>query len=687
MASWVVPGYREVRELGRGGFGWVVEAVHVPSGRVAAIKYLKADLVADAEFLAGFRSEAALLTRLDVSHVVRLFDYVEEPGRGAAIVMELVDGASLHQLITEQGPTSPESALVVLKGSLLGLAAAHALGVVHGDYKPENVLVDTAGVSKLTDFGLATPAGRPAPAAGTPLYMAPEQWNGGAATPATDIYAATAVFFECLTGRTPFAGTLQELRDQHRQAPVPSVGLASPLRALVDRGMSKDPAHRPADARTFVAELEDAAAAAAGTDWEERGRSELAERAAALSLLLPGAGVVGDAGVRAATWLAHRKRTAIVATALALAAVLTVTGVAVGSDIHHRSAPGQHSHSITVVSQSAITATAAVTPSAVMQACATPTRFSNAATLTASQAGPVRYRWRYSSGKVGPAETIEFRRPGSRSVSGGVTMASMTGTGWAEVEVLSPIAVTSNKATYRLTCASPAQPTRPPITPTPVLGTPVITIALSTSPSSPDNVLCGTSAPTFTVTGQISSDQPTQVTYYWVHSDGSQSSPQTTSIGAGETVSVSEIVNLATDSYSGSESLDISAPVQVSNSIPITVTCTPNDVTSVAVTSVMVPDVPCSATGTITGSFDVTVDASTIGAVRLQYYASESSTSAPGSAYSSGTLELSGQTSYNEADIPVSFGSGCYYGYFVVEVTALGTFNQMTATGYDVYGG
>jgi eukaryotic-like serine/threonine-protein kinase len=218
MAPWVVPGYRGVRELGRGGFGRVIEAVHVATGRVVAIKYLNADLVADTAFLAGFRSEAALLTRLDVAHVVRLLEYVEEPGQGAAIVMELVDGASLHHLITEHGPTSPESALVVLRGSLLGLAAAHALDVVHGDYKPENVLVNTEGVSKLTDFGLATPAGRPVPAAGTPLYMAPEQWDGGTASPATDIYAATAVFFECLTGRTPFAGTLPELRDQHRHA-------------------------------------------------------------------------------------------------------------------------------------------------------------------------------------------------------------------------------------------------------------------------------------------------------------------------------------------------------------------------------------------------------------------------------------------------------------------------------------
>src|SRR5215469_3022398 len=310
MSSWQVPGYSEHHELGRGGFGRVVAATHDASGRQVAIKYLNSDLFGDPEFLASFREEARLLSELDVPQIVKILTYVEEPGHGAAIVMELVDGVSLHELITQQGPTQPESALAVLKGSLLGLASAHAQGVVHRDYKPENVLVEGEGVSKLTDFGLAARAGHQVHAAGTPLYMAPEQWAGQPASPASDIYAATAVFFECLTGRPPFEGPLRHLRAQHEEAPVPTVEVDEPIMRLLERGMAKDPADRPPDAAAFVFELESAAAVVAGPDWEERGRSQLTERVAALLLLL-GGGTAGGSGTAAmTTWLGRHKAAA-----------------------------------------------------------------------------------------------------------------------------------------------------------------------------------------------------------------------------------------------------------------------------------------------------------------------------------------------------------------------------------------
>ncbi|MCT4354006.1 serine/threonine protein kinase [Streptomyces sp. Je 1-79] len=290
MNAWVVPGYTESRELGSGGSGRVVLAVHDATGVPVAVKYLGERLRTDPAFVRGFRAEARLLAALDTPHVVGLYEYVESPW-GAAIVMELVDGVALRALLAREGATGPEAALVVLKGSLLGLAAAHRAGVVHRDYKPENVLVAADGSSTLVDFGIATDHGSRPGVAGTPAYMAPEQWNGEPASPAADVYAATATFFECLTGRKPFTGqNIAELALQHLDAPVPDTEAPEPLRPLIRRGLAKAPGQRPEHATAFVAELESVATAAYGPDWEERGRRRLAALAALLPLLFPSSG-------------------------------------------------------------------------------------------------------------------------------------------------------------------------------------------------------------------------------------------------------------------------------------------------------------------------------------------------------------------------------------------------------------
>jgi eukaryotic-like serine/threonine-protein kinase len=193
MGEWKVAGFTELKALGSGGFGAVVLARHDVSGTPVAIKYLHAGLLADSGFVQMFRAEAAVLSSLADPNVVRLYEYLESPA-GAAIVMELVDGVSLREILTRQGRTTAEAALMVLQGSLLGLAAAHRRGVVHRDFKPENVLVAGDGVSKLTDFGIAARAGDSPMPAGTLAYAPPEQFAGGPASPAGDVYAATATF-------------------------------------------------------------------------------------------------------------------------------------------------------------------------------------------------------------------------------------------------------------------------------------------------------------------------------------------------------------------------------------------------------------------------------------------------------------------------------------------------------------
>jgi serine/threonine-protein kinase len=286
MPEWNVPGYAELRALGSGGFGDVVLARHNASGTLVAIKYLRHELLADREFAEMFRGEATTLASMDDLNVVRLYEYVESPA-GAAIVMELIDGVSLRDILLRQGSTSAEAALVVLQGSLLGLAAAHQHGVVHRDYKPENVLVNGDGISKLTDFGIAARAGDHPVPAGTLGYAAPEQMAGAAASPASDVYAATATFYECLAGRPPFGGGPSDLVRQHRAEPVPLDPVPAALRPLVAAGMAKDPERRPTDARTFVRQLETAASGAYGRNWQNRGRSHLGEAALLLAALWP----------------------------------------------------------------------------------------------------------------------------------------------------------------------------------------------------------------------------------------------------------------------------------------------------------------------------------------------------------------------------------------------------------------
>ncbi|WP_344838541.1 serine/threonine-protein kinase, partial [Actinocorallia longicatena] len=272
-------GLIEIGTLGSGAQGRVALARDA-EGRTVAVKYSYGE-VTDA-----FREEARMMARLRHPNVVEILGFEERPD-GAAIIMEAVPGAPLSELLDRHGALPPEAALSVLRGSLLGLCAAHDIGVVHRDYKPSNVMVTAEGESKLVDFGIAVFAGGGG-RSGTPAYMAPEQWAGGAASPATDVYAATCVFVECVAGRRPFGGeTLAALEAGHRTAPVPEELVPEALRPLVRHGMAKRPQERPRDAAVFGAELEVVAAREYGPDWAARGAGALAGTAAGLVAVLP----------------------------------------------------------------------------------------------------------------------------------------------------------------------------------------------------------------------------------------------------------------------------------------------------------------------------------------------------------------------------------------------------------------
>ena len=500
-AEWAVPGYTEERLLGHGVTGRVVAAVNEATGQRVAIKYLEPELVRDPDFLHAVRHAAGGLGPLDAAHVVRVFDVVEEPGQGVAIVMELVDGVSLCEMIARRGPLGSAAALVVLHDTLAGLAAAHSRRIPHRDIKPENLLIDAGGWGTLTDFGVAARADKQLPAAGTPAYLAPELWNGAPNVPASDIYAATAMFAESLAGKPVFSGRLGQLRQEHENEPVPLEAFDPPLRDVIAWGLAKQPADRPRSARLFLTELEGRAAAAYGPQWQDQGRHELAERAAAVLPLLAG----GGGSSATATRLARRKVLAFVSVAAAgVVALVVVAAVALSGK--------SNDATLSSSSVAAIAAQVTVAPPVVASKCASAATFSYQGTVTATEPGKMTYQWVYSSGKAGPVQTMDFSTPGDQTVSGGTVTAAKAGRGWAEITVLSPFRKTSNKAAYQLLCGT---------------GSGDVSLSASVQPAAQTVPSCAAAPPSLTAAGSVTSKKTGTVSYYWALSDGQDSAART----------------------------------------------------------------------------------------------------------------------------------------------------------------
>ena len=501
-AEWTVPGYTEERLLGHGVSGRVVAAVNDVTGERVAIKYLHENLVRDPEFLAELRHEAEQLMSLSAPHMVRVFGYLEQPGEGAAIVMEMVDGVSLREMLARRGPLGAEAALVVMKDTLLALAAAHSHRLPHRDVKPENVLIDARGWCTLTDFGVAVKADKQMRAPGTPEYMAPELWHGAPSVPATDIYAATAVLCESLTGRPLFSGRGSRLRDHHESARPPLDEFDQPLQDLIGWGLAKDPAARPADAMSFVSELDAQAAVAYGPGWEDEGRRELAGRqAAVLPLLARGSGG-GSARVNR---IARRKVLAFVS----IAAVALVALLGAGTVVLFKTSGNQVQ--LSSVDATAVDSAISVTPALTTSKCATPSTFTFTGSITDLQPGPVSYQWLYSSGKPGPVQTLNFKTAGQLPVKSGIVSTNTAGDGWAQLKVLlNPGAKTSDKAAYSLVCTSANSD---------------ITVSSAIKPAALNFASCSAPHPTLTATGTITAKNAGTVTFYWAMSNGDKTTP------------------------------------------------------------------------------------------------------------------------------------------------------------------
>jgi serine/threonine-protein kinase len=260
----VLGSYRLVELLGRGGMGFVYKAEHVKLGRVVALKLLRADYARRRDSVARFFQEARTVNRVRHRNIVDVTDFVELDDGTTFIIMELLEGHSLGKW-ARGGFTVPR-ALALLIQICDGLAAAHAVGVIHRDLKPDNVVViptgDGAEIVKLLDFGVAkllnrddediglqTQAGS---VIGTPAYMSPEQAGGTTVDTRSDIYSLGAIMYELFCGQPMFKGRsfgeyVRKHLNEHPPAPratAGGAGMDERLQQVILRCIEKEPAQR-----------------------------------------------------------------------------------------------------------------------------------------------------------------------------------------------------------------------------------------------------------------------------------------------------------------------------------------------------------------------------------------------------------------------------------------------------------
>ena len=240
--------YRVVRALGAGAYGTVVLAEDTRLGRPVAVKVLSRSEREGDMSRSRFEREARLTARLHSSHVAKVLDH-DVSGEPAWIVYEFVEGRSLQEIL-KAGPRPFDQAAGLFRDVLDGLAALHAEGVLHRDLKPANIMVTSTGSGVLIDLGLGrseledslTATGR---MVGSPAYMAPDQMNGKPPGPTWDLYAATLILVEMITGRMTFLEkTLPLIYTRKLQGWTGDPVVPRRLDPLLRRALAADPAER-----------------------------------------------------------------------------------------------------------------------------------------------------------------------------------------------------------------------------------------------------------------------------------------------------------------------------------------------------------------------------------------------------------------------------------------------------------
>src|SRR5205085_7793296 len=296
------------KRLGRGAMGqvYVARDQNLATRRVA-IKTVRPDLltddgIAEGEAIARFEREARAAATVNHPNVVAVLDFGKSPEGVFYLVMEYVQGETLHQLLRREGTLSIQRALNLLRQAAAGIEAAHDEGILHRDLKPANIFIvqkkkkdgSISGddIVKVGDFGLAkiisqsqtglTSGSGPASRGilGTPEYMAPEQMHSGATLDArADIYALGTIAYHMLGGRPPFSGDIMQIFAQKLTQEAPSLStlrsdIPQPVEAAVMDALQKEPDGRPQTVAKWFAEFDKAASGASVVE-EKEGESRL----------------------------------------------------------------------------------------------------------------------------------------------------------------------------------------------------------------------------------------------------------------------------------------------------------------------------------------------------------------------------------------------------------------------------
>lgn len=260
--------YLILRRLGRGGMADVYLARQISLDRSVAFKVLHADLARDDNYVDRFKREARAAAALVHSNIVQIFE-VGQHDDVYFIAQEYVTGRNLKQFLMRNGAVQPPLAMEILAGTAQAIQKADQFHVVHRDIKPENIMLSEQGNVKVTDFGLAQVRSDSSDQAltkvgitmGTPLYMSPEQVEGGALDVRSDIYSMGVTAYHMLSGSPPFEGdnplaiAMQQVKNDATRLETVRPDLPQSLCDLVHRMIEKNPQDRPQDAGVILADL------------------------------------------------------------------------------------------------------------------------------------------------------------------------------------------------------------------------------------------------------------------------------------------------------------------------------------------------------------------------------------------------------------------------------------------------